>query len=104
MKSVTTELNFLAVIKPQTDTTAATQSPTTYGVLMQVLDIVPGQSHMPEVMSRQGSSQQRLGLVKPQADNDIVSLMPGAVPDLSQMEIVKKVHCLSFTPAYSVAS
>jgi len=36
-----TELKVPAVVKPQTDTTAPTPSPTTFGELMQVLDIVP---------------------------------------------------------------
>jgi len=51
-----TELKVPAVVKPQTDTTAATPSPTTFGELMQVLDIFPGQSQMPQVTSQQGSS------------------------------------------------
>jgi len=38
----TTSLKVLAVVKPQTDTTAATPSPTSVGDPMQVLDIVPG--------------------------------------------------------------
>ena len=37
-----TELKVPAVVKPQTDTTAATPSPTTFGELMQVLEIVTG--------------------------------------------------------------
>jgi len=51
MKYRTNELKVAAVVKPQTDTTAATLSPTTIAELMQVLDIVPGQSEMPQVMS-----------------------------------------------------
>jgi hypothetical protein len=42
-----TELKVPAVGKPQTDWTAATPSPTTFGELMQALDIVPGQSQIP---------------------------------------------------------
>jgi len=61
MKYGTTELKVRALVTPQTDTTAATPSPTTFGKLMQVLDIVPRQSQMPQVTSRQGSSQMRLG-------------------------------------------
>ena len=49
MKYGTTELKVLAVVKPQTDIAAATTSPTTFGVLLQILDIVPGQSQMPQV-------------------------------------------------------
>jgi len=73
MKYGTTERKVPVVVQPQMDTTAATPSLTTFGELMQVLDIVPGQSQMPQVTSRQGSSQMRLGLEKPQADNHIVS-------------------------------
>jgi len=51
-----TELEVPAVVKPQIDTTAATPSPTTFGELIQVLDMVLGQSQMPQVTSRQGSS------------------------------------------------
>jgi len=51
MKYGTTELAVLAVMKPQTDTTAATPSLTTFGEQMHVLDIVPGQSQMPQVTS-----------------------------------------------------
>jgi len=42
MKTMPTELKVPAVVKPQTGTTAATPSPTTFGELMQVHDIVPG--------------------------------------------------------------
>jgi len=70
----------LAVVKPQTETTAATPSPITLGELMQVLDIGRGQSQVPQVTSWQGSSQTRLGSEKPQADNDVVSLIPDTVP------------------------
>ena len=54
---------------------------------------------MPQVTSRQGSSQRRLGSEKPQADNHIVSLMPNAVPDASLMEIATLVQPVSFYPS-----
>jgi hypothetical protein len=66
MKYRTTELKVPAVGKPQADSTAATPSPTTFGELMQALDIVAGQSQMPQVTSQQGTSQMRMGLEKPQ--------------------------------------
>jgi len=81
MKYGTTELKITAVGKPQEDSTAATPSPTTFGGLMQALDIVPRQLPMPQVTSRQGSSQIRLGSEKHQADNHIVPPMPAALPD-----------------------
>ena len=51
MKYGTTELKIPAVGKPQEDSTPATPSPTTFEELMQALDIVPGQSQMPQVTS-----------------------------------------------------
>jgi len=98
MKYGTTELKVLAVGKPKTDSTAATPSPTTFGELMQALDIVPGQSQMAQVTSRQGSSQMRLGSEKPQADNCIVPPMSAAAPDSLQIEIAKPVQPVSFYP------
>jgi len=96
MKYGTTELKVPAVAKPQRDWTAATPSPTTFGELMQALDMVPGKSQMPQVKSRQGSIQMRLGLEKPQADNHIVRPMLAAVPDSSQIVIAKPVQPGSF--------
>jgi hypothetical protein len=87
-----------AIGKPQTDTTAATPSLTTFGVLMQALDNIPRQSQMPQVMSRQGSSQMRLGSENPQGDNRIVRLMAAAVRDSSQIEIAKPVQPVSLDP------
>jgi len=99
MKYRTTELNVPAVGKPQKDTTAATPSPTTFGELMQVLEIVAGQSQMPQVMFRQGSSQMWLCSEKPQRDNRILSLMPKAVPNSSKMGIATPVQPVSFYPS-----
>jgi hypothetical protein len=98
MKYRTTELKVLAVGKPQADSTGATPSPTTFGELMQALDIIPGQSQMPRVTSPQGTSQMRLGSEKPQADNPIALPMPAAVPDSSPIEIPKPVQPVSFYP------
>ena len=92
MKYGTTEFMVPAVVKPQTDTTAATPSPTKFEDHMQDLHVVPGQSQMPQVTSRPGSSQMRLGLEKPQADNHTVSLMPDVVPALSQRKIATPVQ------------
>jgi len=98
MKYGTTELKAPAVVKPHTDTTAATPSPTTFGEHMQAIDIVPGPSQMPQVTSRPGSSQMRLGSEKPQAHSHIAHLMPDAVHDSSQMEIAKLVEPISVYP------
>jgi len=89
MKYGMTELKIPAVGKPQEDWTAATPSPTTFGELMQALDIVPGQSQMPQVMSRQGTSQMRVGSEKPEADNRILPPLSAAVPDSSRIVLAK---------------
>jgi len=81
MKNSTTELKVVEVVEPQTEMTAATPSPTTSGELMQVLELIPGKSQMAQVTSRQGSSNMRLVLEKPQADNQIESLPPDRVTD-----------------------
>jgi len=99
MQYGTTELKVPAVVKPQTEMTAATPSPTTFGQLMQVLDIVPLQSQMLQVRSPQGSSQIRLGSEKPQADNHILSLMPNVLPDSSQRQIATPVQPVSIYPS-----
>jgi len=90
-----TQLKVPAVVTPQTDTTAATPSLTTCGELMHVLVIVPKPFQMPQVTTRQGSSQMRLGSEKPQEANLLVSLMPDAVADWSQREIATTVQPVS---------
>jgi len=80
MKYRMIELMVLAVGKPQTDMTAATPATTTFGELMEAVDIVPGQSKMPQVTPRQGSSPMRMGLENAQADNHVVQAILAAVP------------------------
>ena len=98
MKYMMTELKVPAVVKPQTNMTAATPTPSTFWELMQVLRIVSGICQMPQVTSQQGCSQMTLGLEQSLADNHIVSPMPDAVPNLSQMEIAMPVPTVSFYP------
>jgi hypothetical protein len=69
---------------------------------MQAVDIVPRQSQMQQVTSRQGSCQMRLGLEKPQADRHTVSLLPTAVPDSSPIATAKAFQPVRFYPTYSV--
>jgi hypothetical protein len=87
-----------AVVKPQTDTNAATSSLTPFGEIIQACVIVPGQSQMPQLTSPQRSGQMRLGSEKPQVQNHIVSLMSDTVSNSSQMEIAKPVQPVSFYP------
>jgi len=96
MKYQMTELKLPAVGKPQTDMTAATRSLTTFGELMQALDIVPGQSELPQVTSRERSSQIRLGSEKSQADNHIIPPLTDVVSYSSQIEIANPVQLVSF--------
>jgi hypothetical protein len=89
MKYGMTDLKVLAVVKPQTDTTAVTPARTTFGDLMQRLDIVPGQSQMLQVISRLGHSRMRLGLEKSLPHSYTAFHMPNSVPNLSQVDITK---------------
>jgi hypothetical protein len=98
MKYGATEFKVPVVVKPQTDTTAATPSQTTFGELMQAFDIVPGQSPMPHVTFREGSSQMRLGSEEPQADNYRIVLKTNTEPNSSRMEIAKAFHHVTFHP------
>jgi len=59
------ELWVPVVVQPQTDDDTPAPPLTTFGELMERLDIVPGISQMPQGTSRPGSSHIQLGLVKP---------------------------------------
>jgi len=85
MKYGMTELKVPAAVKPKTDTTVPTSSPTSFGELMQTLHIVPRQSQMPQVTSRPGISQIRLRSEQGQVHSQIAHLMPDVLPDSSQM-------------------
>jgi len=73
MKCWTAEFKVPAIFKPQIDRTAATPYPTTFGELMQTLDIVCGKEQIPTVTSRPGSSQMRLGSEKPHTQTNTSS-------------------------------
>jgi hypothetical protein len=92
----TTKLNVPSVGKPQADSTVATPSLTTFGELLQVVDNIPGQSQIAQVTSGQDTSQMRVGLEKPQEDNNTVPQMAAAVPDPSPIVIAKPVQPTSF--------
>jgi len=55
-----------AVVQPQTNDDAPAPPPTTFGELMESVDIVPGISQRPQGTSRPGRDHIRLGSVKPQ--------------------------------------
>jgi len=73
-KYSTSELRVPAVVQPQTDDDAAAPAPTTFGELMECLEIVPGRSQMLQGTSWPGSRHIRLGLVKPQLKTSISGL------------------------------
>jgi hypothetical protein len=86
------------VVKPQIDTTASTPSLITVGEHMQNPEIVRGQSELPAVTSRPGSSQIRLGLEKPQSLKFIPVLSPGMATDLITLQDGNPVEPVSFYP------
>jgi len=86
------------VVQPQTDDEASAPPPTTFGELMERLDIVPGISQMPQGTSRPGSSHIRLGSVRPQSNTTLSSLEPAAEPDTLPLLKAKPVEPVSFYP------
>jgi len=72
--------------------------PTTFGEVMESVDIVPGISLRPEGTSRPGSSHIRLGLVKPLSNSSIPSSEPAAEPDSSMLLKAKPVDPVIFYP------
>jgi len=94
----TSELWVLAVVQPQTNDDAPAPPPTTFGELMESLDIVPGISQRRQGTSRPWSSHIRQGLVKPQSKSSIPSGDQAAGPDSSTLLKAKPVETLSFYP------
>jgi hypothetical protein len=98
MRYGTAELKVPAVVKPQIDSTTATPSSITVREHMQTPEIVPGQSEMPAVTSRPGSSQMRLGSEKPQSNKFIPVLSPGIATDSIPHQDANPVEPVSFDP------
>jgi len=98
MKYVMTELNVPAAGMPQTESTEATPSLTTFWKLLQALHIFLGQSQIPQLTSRQGSTQMRLASEQPLADNHIVLPMPTVVLNLLALDIAMPVLPVCFYP------
>jgi len=84
------------VIQPQTNDDASAPPSTTFGELMEKINIVPGISQMPQGTSRQGSSHIWLCTVKPQSDLSISGLEPAAEPNTSPLLKAKPVAQVSF--------
>jgi len=94
----TAELRVPVVVQPQTDDDTSAPPPTTFGELMERLDIVPGISQMPQWTSRLGSSHIWLGSVKLQSNTTISCLEPAAEPDTLPLLKAKPVEPVSFYP------
>jgi len=91
----TSELRVSAVVNLHMADDAAVPAPTTFGELMECLDIVPGISRMPQGTSRPGSSAMRLDCGKPQLATWIAGLAPATELHLSPMWKAKPVELLS---------
>jgi hypothetical protein len=94
----TSQLRVPAVVQPQTNDDAPAPPPTTFGELMESLDIVPGISQRPQGTSRPGSSHIRMGSVKPQSLLSIPSGEPAGEPDSATLLKAKPVEPVSFYP------
>jgi hypothetical protein len=86
------EFRVPVVVQPQTDNDTSAAPLTTFGELMERLDIEPGISQMRQGTSRPGSSHNHLGLVKPQSNTSIAGLVPAAEPDTSPLLKAKPVE------------
>jgi len=92
------EFRVLVVVQPQTDDDASAPPTTTFRELMERLDIVPGISQMLQGTSPPGSSQIRLGSVKPQSNTTISGLEPIPEPDTLLLLTAKPVQPVYFYP------
>jgi len=98
MRYGTAELKVWAGVKPQIDMTTATPSPITVGEYMQTPEIVQGQSEMPAVTFRPGSSQMRLDSGEPLSHKFIPDLAPGMANDSVPIWDLNPVEPVSFYP------
>ena len=95
-KYATTGLMVPSVGKSQTDQVAAALPPTTFGEIIENLDIVPRISQLSQDTSRPRRSHMRLGSRKPQSPECISSLPPGAESDSFQIQYVIPVEPVRF--------
>jgi len=81
MKSSTAKLMVQAAIKPPTNKDVAISALTTHGELIESLGTFPGNSHLQQATSCQGSSHMRLGSGKSQSHTSLGCLPPDTIPD-----------------------
>jgi hypothetical protein len=94
----TAELRVQAVVKPQTNYGVAAPALTTFGELMECLDIVPRRSQILQGTSRPGSTHMRVGSGMPQSDTCIPGLGPTTEVDSSPMVNAKPIEPVSIYP------
>ena len=92
----TSEMRVPAVVQPHTDDDTAAPAPTTFGKLMDGVDIVLVIGCMPQGTSRQECSLVGIGSGKPQSDTSIPDFGPSVGPILSPFLIAKPVEPVSF--------
>jgi hypothetical protein len=92
------ELRVPAVVQPQTDNAADLPAWTTFGELMESLDIVPRISQMPQGTTRPGSCHMMLSSGMLQFNTSIPSLVPSAEPDSSACLLAKHDEPVKFDP------
>jgi len=94
----TSQLRVRAVVKLWTDDDAAAPAQTTYGEVMECIDIVPRISQMLQGTSRPGSGHIGLRSWKPQSNMSLSSPAPTAKLDSSISQNVQPVDFVSFHP------
>ena len=90
----TPKLRVPTVVQPQLDHDAAAPALTTFGELMECLNIVPSIPQMLQRTSRPGSSHNRLGSGKPQWAMSLRGLAPAVEHDSSLIQNAKLVELI----------
>jgi len=94
----TAKLRVPVVVKLQTDDVAAAPALTTFGELVEYLDIVPGISQILQGTFPQGSIQMRPGSGKARSDKGIAYLAPDMDPNSWSIQTLKSCAPVSYYP------
>jgi len=89
---------FPAVVQPQTDDVTSAPTPTSFGECMKCHESFPGISPMAQGTSRPGSSQMRLGSMKPKSNMSISGLEVATERNMSHLLKVKPDEPVSLYP------
>jgi len=95
----TSKLRVPAVFQLQMDNDTPSPAPTTFGELIEYLDIGPGISQIPQGTTRAGSNDMRLGSGTLHSKTSIPSLAPSTEPDLPHFLIAKPSEPVSCYPS-----